>query len=148
MTDRELIEKLVDALEFEHQLAEKWRDFRGMESAEEFRPLIVEARAALAAPVVPDEWLTKCDEYINAIAGSAIGMYADELVNARHDFRVHLRARPAVPDTQAQEILRLRALLTEASGHMQGRKMSMLAMSQTRLLAAIDHALQPKEPTC
>ena len=47
---RELIEKLVDALEFEHQSAENWRDFRGMESAEEFKPLIAEARAALAAP--------------------------------------------------------------------------------------------------
>ena len=54
-------------------------------------------------------------------------------------------AAPVVPDTQAQELQRLRSLLTEARGHLQGRKMSMLAMSQTRLLQAIDHALQPKE---
>lgn len=57
-------------------------------------------------------------------------------------------AAPVVPDTQAQELQRLRSLLTEARGHLQGRKMSMLAMSQTRLLQAIDHALQPKEQTC
>ena len=57
MTDRELIEKLADALEF-HMAFIKNLTYENGEpifvQTESSKTLIVEARAALAAPVVPD----------------------------------------------------------------------------------------------
>lgn len=76
-------------------------DLNGMEDNESLElslysvDLENQISAALSQPAKHPRWLVEADRLINELAGSAIGMYAEELVNARHDLRAHLRARPA-----------------------------------------------------
>ena len=107
--NRELIEKLVDAL----QHAVDCLSLEGIILAREptflkkWEALIAEAHAALAAPVVtPDEWLTKTAqlvddlEYASMDVGHELSDVADRrnLINKRKELFAHLRVRPAVPE--------------------------------------------------
>ena len=96
----DLIKRLRDAL----VSAEKSLTYASWDNGFALRAMIAEADAHLSSVGQSREkWLTQCDKYINTIAGSAIGQYADELVTARHNFRIHLRAVPDTPPQQSQK---------------------------------------------
>ena len=93
MTDRELIEKLVDALSRYAGIAQI-----SINELQEVDRIIAEARAALAAPVVTeDAWLAealiKLDTYTQSCSQSGVLMFA-----TKRELFAHLRARPAVPE--------------------------------------------------
>jgi hypothetical protein len=104
---RDITQRLLDALESEHELAENWRETHRTEAPTRgITTLIAEARAALAAQAVrDDEWLAKCHsligEYRRALfdmadtESQAFTTAPDVAHKAGNALFSHLRTRPA-----------------------------------------------------
>ena len=174
MTDRELIEKLVDALEKSAFVV-----FNGRAVA-----LIAEARVALAAPVVTEDEFVEdvIDDISKALRkawqlGQTYWQQADSDLVGQHKmsdktqakFEVlledtqatlfaHLRARPAVPEAKdtkrldwMQKHLLRDATIRLSNGDMKAVNAWAISSADKDLRGAIDAviaaALQPKEPT-
>ena len=89
----------------------------------------------------------RTDALITELAGACIGMYADVIVNTRHELReiISILERE-LAETKAREERKDR-LLQECRGHLKGWKMSMLASTPERLLAKIEAVLQQNGDT-
>jgi hypothetical protein len=121
---RDITQRLLDALESEHELAENWREAHRTEApARGITTLIAEARAALAAQTVSDDaWLVEARKLVKQYRAALFEMSdtespefmrtAGEAVAVQTALLAHLRTRPApegmelVPVEPSDAILR------------------------------------------
>lgn len=121
--NKPLVQRLRDALAFEHAYAENWRDYRGIDGLDEFDPLITEADAALSSvDQSREEWLKEANEKLNKLIYDCGNPACDHESSAAsvEAMREHFRT---VPDTPGMVLVGYKY---------RGQRSGLVAWSETR----------------